>query len=169
MPRLNSIEIIRNKILDDHKLIGHLSRWRFLSQKIVFTNGCFDLLHLGHIEYLAKAADEGDVLIIGLNSDNSTAALKGPSRPINNQEQRSMILASLLFVSAVVIFDEPTPHQLISTIQPDVLIKGGDYKSENIVGSDIVKAKNGLIKTIDFLPGYSTSITEEKIRTFKKS
>jgi D-glycero-beta-D-manno-heptose 1-phosphate adenylyltransferase len=169
MPTLSSLDIIRNKILDQDKLINSLTMWRFLSKKIVFTNGCFDIIHLGHIDYLSKASDEGDVLIVGLNSDSSTAKLKGPSRPINNQVARAMILASFQFVSAVVIFDEPTPYQLISTVQPDVLIKGGDYRVEQIVGFDIVKAKNGIIKTIDFLEGYSTSGIEEKIRSFKKS
>lgn len=168
MPRLSSLEIVRNKIPDLKKLETLLFRWRFFSQKIVFTNGCFDLLHLGHIDYLAKAADEGDVLIIGLNSDTSIAGLKGPSRPINSQEQRAMVLASLQFVSAVVIFDEPTPYHLINTIQPDVLIKGGDYSPENIVGYDVVKAKNGIIKTFEFLKGYSTSHIENKILSLKK-
>lgn len=169
MQRLTTLEIIRNKILNHETLKTQLMRWRFFSQKIVFTNGCFDLIHLGHIDYLAKASDEGDVLIVGLNSDTSTSGLKGPSRPINKQEQRAMILASFQFVSAVVIFDEPTPFQLISTIQPDVLIKGGDYKSEEIVGYDVVKAKKGIIKTLEFLEGYSTSYIEEKIRSFKKT
>lgn len=163
-----AIEIIRSKIFTAENMIPLLSQWRFLSKKIVFTNGCFDIIHLGHIDYLTKAAEEGDVLIVGLNSDSSVTALKGKTRPINSQEQRASILASFLFVNAVVIFDEPTPYELISAIQPDVLIKGGDYKPENIVGFDIVKAKKGLVKIVDFLPGYSTSITEEKILSGKK-
>jgi len=138
--------------------------WKLLSKKIVFTNGCFDLLHLGHIDYLAKAADEGDYLVIGVNTDASTSRLKGPHRPINNQEQRAVILAALGFVSAVVLFDEPTPYELIKAIEPDVLVKGSDYKVEEIVGHDIVLAKKGIVKTIDFLPGYSTTLIEEKIR-----
>lgn len=169
MQRPTTLEIIRNKILNQETLKTQLMRWRFFSQKIVFTNGCFDLIHLGHIDYLAKASDEGDVLIVGLNSDISASGLKGPSRPINKQDQRAMILASFQFVSAVVIFDEPTPLQLISAIQPDVLIKGGDYKPEEIVGYDVVKAKKGIVKTIEFLEGYSTSFIEEKIRSFKKT
>lgn len=169
MQRLSSLEIIRNKILDHNRLETQLTRWRFFSQRIVFTNGCFDLIHLGHIDYLAKAADEGDVLIIGLNSDASASGLKGPSRPINNQEQRAMILATFQFVTAVVIFDEPTPYQLICTVQPDILVKGGDYKPREIVGYDVVNAKNGIVKTIEFLNGYSTTLIEEKIRSFKKS
>lgn len=169
MQRPKTLEIISNKILNHETLKIQLMRWRFFSQKIVFTNGCFDLIHLGHIDYLAKASDEGDVLIVGLNSDTSTTGIKGPARPINNQEQRAMILASFQFVSAVVIFDEPTPLQLISTIQPNVLIKGGDYKPEDIVGYDVVKTKKGIVKTIEFLEGYSTSFIEEKIRSYKKT
>ena len=163
MQRISSLDIVRDKILDFEKLNVQLSRWRFMSQKIVFTNGCFDLVHLGHVDYLSKASDEGDILIVGLNSDSSTKQLKGSLRPINKQDQRAMILASFLFVNAVVIFDEPTPLRLISIVQPDVLVKGSDYKSEEIVGFDIVKAKNGIVKTIDFLDGYSTSLMEEKI------
>ncbi len=163
----SNIEIVQSKIIDRNELIPHLSRWRFQSKKIVFTNGCFDLLHLGHIDYLAKAAEEGDLLIIGLNSDSSTRALKGPNRPINGQEQRAMVLASMQFVNAVVLFDDSTPLELIRQIQPDILIKGGDYKPEEIVGFDIVKAKNGMVKTIEFLPGYSTTSIEEKIRSAK--
>lgn len=145
-----------------------MNRWRFLSKKIVFTNGCFDILHLGHIDYLSKAASEGDILIVGVNSDNSTAKLKGPGRPVNSQEQRLKVLASLLFVDAVIVFDEPTPYELVDLVQPDVLIKGSDYTLENIVGRDIVKKKGGTVKTIDFLAGYSTTLIEDKIRSGKK-
>lgn len=164
----NNTEIVRSKIINRNELTPHLSRWRFQSKKIVFTNGCFDLLHLGHIDYLAKAADEGDLLIIGLNSDTSTQLLKGPTRPINGQVQRAMVLAALQFVTAVILFDDSTPLELIRFIQPDILIKGGDYKPEEIVGFDLVKAKNGIVKTIEFLPGYSTTFIEEKIRSAKK-
>lgn len=162
--KLSPLEIVRSKIIDRNNLEKDLMRWRFFSQKIVFTNGCFDILHLGHIEYLASAANEGDILVIGLNTDASTTGLKGPNRPINDQQQRAMILASLQFVNAVILFDEPTPYELIKQIQPDVLIKGSDYKPDEIVGHDIIKEKGGIIKTIDFLPGYSTTLIEEKIR-----
>lgn len=161
---METLELIRSKIFDPEKLKRQLSVWRFKSKKIVFTNGCFDILHLGHIDYLCKAADEGDILIIGVNTDNSTSKLKGHHRPINNEEQRKMILASLHFVNAVILFDEETPYELIKLIQPDVLVKGADYKPEAIVGHDIVTAKGGQVKTIEFLPGYSTSLIEEKIR-----
>jgi D-glycero-beta-D-manno-heptose 1-phosphate adenylyltransferase len=168
MQRLTTLEIIRHKIYDKVSLLPELKRIRFLSKKIVFTNGCFDLLHLGHIDYLSKASDEGDYLIVGVNSDASTRKLKGLHRPVNNEEQRSMILAGLHFTDAIIIFDEPTPYELIQLIEPDVLIKGSDYKIEEIVGNDIVKAKNGLVKTIEFLPGYSSSIIEKKILSAKK-
>jgi rfaE bifunctional protein nucleotidyltransferase chain/domain len=159
-----TLDRIRSKIFDLAQIKHRVAMWKLLSKKIVFTNGCFDLIHLGHIDYLAKAADEGDELIIGLNTDASTNRLKGQHRPINNQEQRAMILAAFGFVSAVVCFDEPTPYELIKAIEPHVLVKGGDYKVEEIVGQDIVLAKNGVVKTIDFLPGYSTTLIEEKIR-----
>jgi rfaE bifunctional protein nucleotidyltransferase chain/domain len=162
--KLSTIDIIKNKILDTKALVSELARWNFLSKKIVFTNGCFDIIHLGHVDYLAKASDEGDILIVGINSDASTSGIKGPSRPINKEEQRAMILASLHFIDAVILFNEPTPYELIKLIQPDVLIKGSDYKTEQIAGFDIVKAKNGLVKTIELLPGYSTTLIEEKIK-----
>lgn len=131
--------------------------WNFKNQKIVFTNGCFDILHRGHIDYLAKAADLGHVLVIGLNTDASVARLKGAGRPVQDQDSRALTLAALRFVSAVVLFDEDTPYELIKAVQPDVLVKGSDYKPDDIVGADIVKAKGGSVQTIDFLEGYSTS------------
>jgi rfaE bifunctional protein nucleotidyltransferase chain/domain len=130
----------------------------------VFTNGCFDILHKGHVDYLAKAADLGEILIIGLNTDASVSKLKGPHRPIQDESSRLQIIASLGFVDAVILFEEPTPYKLIQLVQPDVLVKGSDYLPEEIVGYDIVKAKGGIIKTIDFLPGYSTSLIEKKIK-----
>lgn len=131
--------------------------------KIVFTNGCFDLLHHGHIDYLCKAADEGNVLIVGMNTDRSVSGIKGPGRPINNETSRALLLASLSFVGAVVLFDEPTPYNLIEYIQPDVLIKGADYDPKEIVGYNIVIAKGGEVKTVELLPGYSTTILEQRI------
>jgi rfaE bifunctional protein nucleotidyltransferase chain/domain len=161
---MKNLDIVKSKILTLEMLMHHLAVWRFLSKKIVFTNGCFDILHLGHVDYLGKAADEGDVLIIGINTDSSTRRLKGNHRPINNEEQRSTLLASLHFVDAVVFFDEDTPYNLIKMVQPDVLIKGADYRPEDIVGYDIVKSKGGVIKTIEFLDGYSTTSIEKKIK-----
>jgi len=134
-----------------------LAVWRFQSKKIVFTNGVFDILHLGHVDYLSKAAEEGDILVIGVNTDNSVKRLKGPERPVNSEFQRARVLAALRFTDAVVLFDEDTPLELIRTIQPDVLVKGADYSPESIVGYDIVKAKGGRVKTIDLLEGFSTT------------
>lgn len=162
---MNHLTILENKILSLEKLSPFLSIWRFRDQKIVFTNGCFDLLHLGHIDYLAKAASMGNKLIIGLNSDSSTAALKGPNRPITDQKSRSHILAALSFVDAVVLFDEATPYELIKAIRPTILVKGADYTVDKIVGADIVLANGGEVKTIQYIEGYSTSAIEQKIRT----
>jgi D-glycero-beta-D-manno-heptose 1-phosphate adenylyltransferase len=160
MPQL---DVIKNKILSGSDLERNLAYWRFRDQKIVFTNGCFDILHQGHIDYLSKAADLGNILIIGVNTDASVSRIKGPQRPLQDQESRSVILASLKFVDAVVLFDEDTPYELIRQIQPDILVKGADYKPEDIVGYDIVMAKGGKVITLDFLPGYSTSGIEKKI------
>ena len=154
---MNYFEDIKNKILDGDQLTAWLETCRKNNKKIVFSNGCFDILHRGHVEYLAKAAAFGDVMIIGLNSDASVKRLKGPSRPINDEHARAFVLAGLEFVNAVVLFDEDTPYNLIKTVQPDVLVKGSDYKPENIVGYDIVTAKGGKVETIDLVEGYSTT------------
>jgi len=156
---------VRTKIMETQQALqSQLDLWRREKQRIVFTNGCFDILHRGHVDYLAKAADLGNKLIIGVNTDASVSKLKGPHRPIQDQESRMLILASLAFVDAVILFDEPTPYELIKLVQPDILVKGSDYQVENIVGYDIVQAKGGEIKTIDFIPGYSTSAIESKIK-----
>ena len=157
-------EVIQRKILRQPELDRVLAYWRFRDQKIVFTNGCFDIIHLGHIDYLAKAAGLGNKLIIGLNTDASTRRLKGPHRPINDENARAMIIASFSFVDAVVLFDEDTPYNLISAIQPDILVKGADYRAEDIAGYDIVKAKGGKVETLEYLPGYSTSLIDKRIR-----
>jgi rfaE bifunctional protein nucleotidyltransferase chain/domain len=157
-------QVIESKIFwTTESLVHLLNQWRFKQRKIVFTNGCFDILHLGHVDYLTKAADMGDVLIIGLNADRSVSAIKGENRPINNETSRANVLASLSFVNALVLFDEATPYQLIKFIEPDVLVKGADYKIEEIVGYDIVKENGGEIKTIELLAGYSTSGIEQRI------
>lgn len=157
------IEIIKSKILDDRKLYSVLEWARIQNKKIVFTNGCFDLLHQGHIDYLAKARSLGDMLIIGLNTDNSIKRLKGNSRPIQDEQSRALILASLLFVDYVVLFDEDTPYNLIKKIEPNVLVKGADYKKEDIVGYDIVELNGGKVMTLNYLEGYSTSNIIRKI------
>jgi rfaE bifunctional protein nucleotidyltransferase chain/domain len=163
-PKTN-LEIIRAKLLDAEALRHRVLFWRFKSEKIVFTNGCFDLLHQGHIDYLSKAADCGTQLIVGVNSDASVKRLgKGGSRPLQDQFSRAMLIASLHFVAAVIIFDEDTPRELIEAIQPDVLVKGSDWEIEKIVGHDIVQARGGQVKRIDFLPGFSTTSIEQKIK-----
>ena len=124
-------------------------------------NGCFDVLHLGHIEYLSQARELGDILIVGLNSDDSVRRIKGAHRPVNKEEARAVILAALSFVDAIVVFDENTPLELIKFVQPDVLVKGKDYDGKEIVGSDVVKARGGEVVTIELTKGYSTSHTIE--------
>lgn len=155
---------IGNKIIrKKEELECTLSQWRFKSEKIVFTNGCFDILHRGHVEYLAKAAALGSKLVIGLNTDASVKRLKGESRPINDQEARAIILSSLIFTERIIFFEEDTPLELIRYIQPDILVKGSDYKPEDIVGYDIVKAKGGEIITIDLTEGFSTTSILERV------
>jgi rfaE bifunctional protein nucleotidyltransferase chain/domain len=162
---MSKLEIIKKKIFasGDSDFDQLLNIWRFQGKKIVFTNCCFDLLHLGHIDYLAKASELGNILIIGLNTDESVRKIKGNSRPIQNDASRAMILASLSFVDAVVFFGENTPYNLIKITQPDILVKGADYNPEDIVGYDIVKSKGGQVATIEFLEGYSTTAIEKKI------
>jgi rfaE bifunctional protein nucleotidyltransferase chain/domain len=155
---MKKLELINSMIFDNKEEIKFwLGYWRFHQNKIVFTNGCFDILHRGHIDYLANAADLGDVLIIGLNADESVSRIKGINRPIQDQTSRAMILSALHFVDAVVLFNEDTPYDLIKYVKPDILVKGSDYKPEEIVGYDVVNEKGGEIITIDFLEGFSTS------------
>lgn len=154
---------VKNKIVSNEDLSSRLLVERLHGRKIVFTNGCFDLLHLGHVDYLAKARDLADVLVVGVNTDNSVRNLKGKDRPIQDEKSRCLILASLVFVDYVVLFDEPTPYNLIKLVQPDVLVKGSDYKKEDIVGYDIVSSKGGKVETIDFIEGYSTTRIINKI------
>lgn len=161
---MDKLEIIQSKIIDINNIESLLTYWSLKNQKIVFTNGCFDILHRGHVEYLAQAANHGDVLVIGLNTDNSVRRIKGDSRPVQDEYARALLLASLSFVSAVILFDEDTPYNLIQRVQPDVLVKGSDYKAEDIVGYDIVKAKGGKVVTIDFIDGYSTTSIIEKLK-----
>ncbi len=161
MERLKSI---RSKIYTWEEIQRQCNVWRFKGRKIVFTNGCFDILHLGHVEYLARAADLGDVLIVGLNSDSSVTKLKGFDRPLMQEGARAMILAALTFITAVVLFDEDTPVELIRLIQPDVLVKGGDYKPEEIAGHEIVEARGGKVEIIELTKGYSTTALIHRIR-----
>lgn len=126
-------------------------------RKIVFTNGCFDILHRGHITYLAKARQLGDLLVVGLNSDASVRRLKGPQRPVNDEMARAQVLAALEVVDYVVLFEEDTPYNVIAKVKPDMLVKGGDYKIENIVGADFVQQRGGQVLTIPFVDGFSTT------------
>lgn len=158
------IDLVLNKINTRSMLTQLRAIWNVKGKKVVFTNGCFDIVHRGHIEYLAKARALGATLIVGLNSDASVRRLKGASRPLQDEQTRAMVLASLQFVSHVIIFDEDTPYELIKEVQPDVLVKGADYKPENIVGYDIVKAKGGEVVTIPFVDGYSTSNVVAKMK-----
>jgi D-glycero-beta-D-manno-heptose 1-phosphate adenylyltransferase len=151
------MEKLNLKIVAEPELSRILARARFTEKKVVFTNGCFDIIHQGHVEYLIKAAKLGDILIVGLNSDSSVKKLKGEGRPIQDQESRAKVLASMYFVTYVVIFNEETPYDLIKSVQPDFLVKGGDYKAENIVGYDVVKKKGGKVVTIPLVKGYSTT------------
>ncbi len=162
---MSKLEIIQKKIFtytdDDYRRMCAI--WQFQGKKIVFTNGCFDILHLGHIDYLSKAADLGNMLIVGLNTDESVKRIKGNNRPLQDEISRAMVLAALGFVDFVVFFGEDTPYELIKTTQPAILVKGADYKPEDIVGYDIVKNNGGEIVTVDFLEGYSTTAIENKM------
>jgi len=162
---MNKYTLIKSKIVSGIDLKRLLSFYRFKNQKVVFTNGCFDLIHLGHVKYLTQAADLGDVLIIGLNSDSSVKKIKGLNRPALDQESRALTLAAFCFVNNIVLFDEETPYKLIKQIRPDILVKGGDYNPEEIVGYDIVKDNGGEVKIIDFIKGYSTSCIIERINS----
>lgn len=161
---MKELDKIQNKIISFYNLQKQVLKWREENKKIVFTNGCFDIIHRGHVDYLSKAKDLGDILIIGLNTDQSVRNIKGNTRPIQDENSRAIILASMQFVDAIVFFSEPTPYTLIKEIQPDILVKGADYKKEDIVGYDIVSQRGGKVETIEFIEGYSTSNIERKIK-----
>lgn len=153
-----------DKICTAEQAARLVSEWQKHDYKVVFTNGCFDILHLGHVDYLEKAAAFGQKLVVGLNTDDSVRALKGPDRPVNPEYARARLLAALQFVSAVVLFSDATPFALISQLGPDVLVKGSDYTVENIVGADVVMARGGEVKTIDLVDGFSTTAILEKVK-----
>jgi rfaE bifunctional protein nucleotidyltransferase chain/domain len=148
---------IESKIFTLDELLKRIEFWRTLGDKIVFTNGCFDILHQGHVHLLASCTEFGDRLIVGLNSDSSVKELKGPSRPVNNQDSRAVLLAATQFVDGVLFFYEHTPENLIHAIKPDVLVKGGDWKKEEIIGSNFVESYGGQVKTVPYLKGFSTT------------
>ncbi len=151
--------VLKAKIVSLEALQHKAAIWRFKGKRIVFTNGCFDLLHRGHLHTLSAARELGDVLVIGLNNDASVQRLKGPTRPIQDETTRAEVLAALLLVDAVVLFDEDTPLELIKTLTPDVLVKGGDYVPETIVGYDWVTQHGGKVEIVPLLDGHSTTGT----------
>ncbi len=156
--------MIQEKIKSLIELLPLAAEEKKRGKKIVFTNGCFDLIHAGHVEYLEEARKLGDLLVIGLNSDRSVRAIKGIARPVNTQTARAVVLAALECVQYVILFNEADPLQLILAIKPDILVKGGDWPAAEIVGAKEVKAYGGSVKTIPFVPGYSTTDLIEKIR-----
>ncbi len=156
---------IDQKVLSWEDALRRVAQWRVLDKSIAFTNGCFDILHRGHIASLSDAAREADFLVVGLNSDASTRRLKGPERPINDERARAIVLASLLMVDAVVIFDEDTPLELIKALSPDVLVKGGDYSIETIVGAREVMERGGRVVVNPIVEGFSTTNIANKIKS----
>jgi rfaE bifunctional protein nucleotidyltransferase chain/domain len=153
-----------SKILTREQAVQQADRWRADGQQIVFTNGCFDIVHLGHIDYLEKAHHLGDRLILGLNTDASVSCVKGPLRPVVNEYARARLMAALEFVDAVTLFGEPTPLELIEAVRPDILVKGNDYTVATIVGADFVLARGGRVETIALVSGYSTTTLIERIK-----
>ena len=164
---MRSVNSIPDKIYTAEALQQQLKRWRLQNKKIVFTNGVFDILHEGHITSLCEAAVEGNILIVGVNADASVKRLKGESRPVNNENSRALLLAALLMTDAIIIFEEDTPLNLINTVLPDVLVKGGDYTLEQIVGAKEVIANGGRVKIVPVLEGFSTTSLIEKMKTAK--
>jgi D-glycero-beta-D-manno-heptose 1-phosphate adenylyltransferase len=161
---MNPTDLMQKKCIPQHLIASKISEWKQKGEVIVFTNGCFDVIHRGHIDYLSKARMLGSRLVIGINSDASVRRIKGANRPLQDETSRALILASMFFVDAVVLFDDDTPYELIRTVKPDVLVKGSDYRAEEIVGYDIVTAWGGRVETLDYLEGYSTTAIEQRIR-----
>ncbi|TDQ08346.1 D-glycero-beta-D-manno-heptose 1-phosphate adenylyltransferase [Pedobacter metabolipauper] len=157
---------LTQKLIPKDEIAAKSAEWRLEGKKIVFTNGCFDLIHPGHIAYLTEAASLGDVLVIGVNTDQSVKKLKGEHRPINNEFSRTQLLSAMFFVDAVVLFNEDTPLELINSVEPDVLVKGGDYRIETIVGASETLQRGAEVKVLDFLPGYSSTAIIEKIKNY---
>jgi rfaE bifunctional protein nucleotidyltransferase chain/domain len=162
---MNTYKRLKNKILTRNELDDILHQIREKGLKIVFTNGCFDILHKGHIRYLSDASDLADVLIVGLNTDSSVKRLKGPNRPLQDQESRAISLSALVFVDYVVLFGEDTPLELLKIIKPHILVKGGDYQVETIVGYDLVSSYGGKVLSLPLVKGYSTTSTIKKINS----
>ena len=162
---MSHLNKLNTKICSLEELGNKVTAWKQAGEEVVFTNGCFDIIHRGHIEVLAQTADLGNRLIIGLNSDSSIEKLKGKNRPIIDEQSRAILLASFSFVDAVVLFSEETPINLIRTLKPDVLAKGGDYEISTIVGHKVVQENGGQVILIPFVDGYSSTSIIEKIKT----
>lgn len=154
---------LKNKIMSWEQAGRLMEKLHDKGKKVVFTNGCFDLLHVGHLHYLADARNLGDFLVIGLNSDRSVREIKGAARPITPQDQRAQVLSGLEVVNAVVVFDQPDPLELIACLQPDILVKGGDWPIDKIIGRDVVQARGGRVLNIPLTPGISTTAIIERI------
>ncbi len=163
---MHGIEYENKKLKTTGQIVQIVEELRKRSKKTIFTNGCFDILHVGHIRYLQLAKSLGDYLIIGLNSDTSVRRLKGAERPINNQEDRAFLLSALDVVDYIIVFEEDTPYNLIKKIKPDILVKGGDWAADQIVGSDIVKVSGGQVISLPFFNGYSTTGTIERLTQY---
>ena len=161
---MHKLQWIENKIYSRENLVRECNVWRAMGKQIVFTNGCFDILHHGHLDLLAKAAGLGNVLIVGVNTDRSVQRLKGKDRPVTNEQDRLFQLASLLCVDGVTLFDEDTPEALIRLVRPDVLVKGGDYTIDKIVGAEFVQSNGGKVEIIPFVQGYSTTSIIDRIK-----
>ena len=157
-----------DKIVSIKDALEQINSWRNHGKMVVFSNGCFDILHAGHVDYLEKAKGKGDKLVVGLNSDKSVTSIKGPERPIVDEVSRSRVLAALQFVDLVILFEEDTPIELIKTILPDILVKGKDYEISNIVGADFVLQNGGKVETIELTEGHSTTNVIRKIENQKK-
>jgi rfaE bifunctional protein nucleotidyltransferase chain/domain len=160
---MRTIERLQQKVLSAAQLADQVRKWQQAGEKVVFTNGCFDLLHYGHIHYLAEARDLGDRLVIGLNADASVSRLKGAHRPIKDELGRASLLAAFSFIDGITIFAEDTPLDLIQMISPDILVKGGDWQPHQIVGADWVMSHGGSVHSLPFQEGYSTTNLEQKI------
>lgn len=154
----------QQKILSRSEALDIISQWKDSGDEVVFTNGCFDIIHLGHVDYLEKARNLGDRLIVAVNEDKSVKELKGKNRPINDENARARVVASFGCVDAVVLFGEQTPKEIINLLLPDVLVKGKDYEISNIVGADVVIEHGGKVETIDLVEGFSTTKIIEKIK-----
>jgi len=156
---------MKSKIKSAKNLVKTLSSLKKRGKRIVFTNGCFDIIHVGHVDYLSKARCLADILVVGLNSDSSVRKIKGKGRPINKESDRAKVLSSLYFVDYVTIFNEATPENLIKKVRPDILVKGGDWKIKDMVGGSFVKSCGGKVKNIPFVKGYSTTSLIKKIES----